>query len=322
MRHPCAHPYASSRRSAVSGAALIMALLTIALVAGLAAAALGRLAVAVDSALGRHDQAQARQLARATIDWARMLLAEDARTSSVDHLRESWATLAPPTPVAEGEVAGGIHDLSGRINLNDLLTGSGDDEVAIARFGRLLEIVGVARADTAPLLAALLDWLDADDLARSPGGAEAAWYGVQPHPRRPANAPLVRVEELAQVRGYTPELIARLAPFVAALPAGGRVNVNTAPAEVLAASVPGLTLDAARVLVAERERAWFRDVADFRARLHRDDWGLEADTTQIDVRSKYFVASVRARFGVALVRLDVLLDRSENWPAIVWQTLP
>lgn len=319
MRHFAS--LSSIGRSAVSGAALIMALLTVALVAGLVGAAVGRLAVALDSAVGRHDQAQARQLARGAVDWARNVLAEDARTSSVDHLGEAWAIQLPPIPVEEGEVAGGVQDLSGRINLNDLFTGSGDDEAAIARFERLLQIVGVAKADTAPLLAALLDWLDADDVARSPGGAESAWYGVQPSPRRPANAPLLRVEELAQIRGYTPELIARLAPFVAALPAGGRVNVNTAPAEVLAASVPELTIDAARVLVAERERAWFKDVANFRARLHRDDWKLEVDQTQIDVKSKYFLVTARARFGVSVVRLDALLDRSENWPAIVWQKL-
>ena len=87
------------------GAAVILALLTVALVAGLAAASVGDLGVAMDQVTGRHDQAQARQLARGAVDWARNVLAEDARGSTVDHLGEAWAVQVPPTPVEEGDIA-------------------------------------------------------------------------------------------------------------------------------------------------------------------------------------------------------------------------
>lgn len=304
------------------GAAVILALLTVTLVAGLAAAAVGDLGVAMDQIIGRHDQAQARQLARGAVDWARNVLAEDARTTQVDHLGEAWAVKVPPTPVEEGEVSGELQDLSGRINLNNLVQPDGPNLLELEQFRRLLSLVGIGEAEALNLSAALLDWLDTNDTPRLPGGAESSWYGAQTPARRPANGPLVAVSELTQVRGFTPDLVARLSPFVSTLPVGTastRVNVNTAPAEVLAAAVAGLTLDAARVLIVQRNRAWFKDVADFSARLPASD--VAPDTTTLATTSTYFLATGRARFGVSMVRMEVLLDRSQNWPTIVWQKL-
>ena len=315
------HPLLHAQR----GAAVILALLTVALVAGLAAASVGDLGVAMDQVTGRHDQAQARQLARGAVDWARNVLAEDARSSTVDHLGEAWATKVPPTPVEEGEVSGELQELSGRLNLNNLVRADGSsgstsaDIVEVEQFQRLLGLLGTGQSEAGSLTTALLDWLDSDDTPRLPGGAESTWYGAQTPPRRAANAPLVAVSELLQVRGFTPQLVARLTPFVATLPVGSTVNVNTAPAEVLAAVVPGLSLDAARVLVVQRSRAWFKDLADFKARLPSQE--MQPDITRLATTSRHFLATGRARFGVSMVRMEVLLDRSQNWPTVVWQKL-
>lgn len=318
MRRAAPTPLPRARQR---GAAVILALLTVALVAGLAAAAVGDLGVAMDQVTGRHDQAQARQLARGAVDWARNVLAEDARGSTVDHLGEAWAVQVPPTPVEEGELAGEIREQSGRINLNNLVQADGPDLGEMDQFLRLLAILGVGDSQALDLRAALLDWLDADEEPRLPGGAESTWYGAQTPPRRSTNGPLAAVAELAQVRGFTPELVARLTPFVAALPAGSRINVNTAPAEVLAAATPGLGLDTARALVAERGRAWFKDIADFEARLKSRSPDADPDTARLATTSRHFLVTGRARFGVAMVRMEVLLDRSQNWPTIVWQKL-
>ncbi len=312
-------PLLAHRARPQKGAAVILALLTVTLVAGLAAAAVGDLGVAMDQIIGRHDQAQARQLARGTVDWARNVLAEDARTTQVDHLGEAWAVKVPPTPVEEGEVSGELQDLSGRINLNNLVQA---DILEVQQFQRLLGLVGVSDSEALTLTDALRDWLDADDEPRLPGGAESSWYSAQTPARRPANGALVAVSELTQVRGFSPDLVARLSPFVATLPGGTsntRINVNTAPAEVLAAAVEGLSLDAARVLIVQRNRAWFKDVADFSARLPSSV--QNPDTNGLATTSTYFLATGRALFGVSMVRMEVLLDRSQNWPTIVWQKL-
>lgn len=308
------HPPA--RRLRQRGAAVILALLTLALVAGIAASTLGDLGVAMDHVSGQHDQIQARQFARGAIDWARNVLADDARNSTVDHLGEAWATRIPPTPVEEGEVAGDLKDQSGLFNLNNLYQNGGSDALAMEQFQTLLELLGVNGSDALRLTNALLDWLDSDSSPRPKGGAEADYYASLGSTIRPANAPLIAVAELRQVRGFSTDLVARLTPFVTAIPTGTQINVNTAPAEVLAAAIPGLGLDGARSVIQERQRAWYKDINDFSARLPKKN--LSPDTSRLATTSRYFLATGRARFGVSVVRMEVLLDRKQTWPEILW----
>lgn len=299
------------------GAAVVVALLTVALVAGIAAAAIGDFGFALEGAVSQHDRAQAAQLARGATEWARNVLAEDARSSNVDHLGEAWAMRVPPTPVDDGEVAGEIVDLSGRFNLNNLLRDGQPSPADLARFRRLLVGLGLSEGEALARAAALLDWIDADDVSSAADSAENAWYGSQSPPYRAANAALIEVGELARIRGFTPELVALLRPLVAALPAGSTVNVNTAPPAVLAALLPGLDQAAARQLVQQRERAWFKDLADFSARLPRLD--ETPDLAAFATTSRYFLVTGRARYGVATLRREVLFDRSQRWADIVWQ---
>ena len=64
---------------------------------------------------------------------------------------------------------------------------------------------------------------------------------------------MIQVEELYRVRGFDAATVAKLRPFVTALPARTPVNVNTAPREVLAAVLPELSRDGDRA--ARRSRA-------------------------------------------------------------------
>ena len=318
----CAEP------SAQRGAAVIVALLAVALAAGLAAAVLGDFGRSVDSVSGRHDQAQARLLARGAVDWARNVLADDGRRTVVDHVHELWAVQVPPTPVGEGEVGGEIRDRSGLFNLNNLVHDGRSDALARAQFARLLAVLDVAPVDAERLADAVATSIGGAVMSADTGGGTAAGVGSNTflsgmrhdfgNDAAGAGGSLLDPAELRRVAGFDDALVDRLEPFVAALPAPSRINVNTAPAEVLAALVPGLELNGARVLVAERERAWFRDLADFRARL---PGAAHPPTSTIDVRSRHFVVIGRSRFGSAVVRMEVLLDRLDTWPAIIWQRI-
>ncbi len=258
------------------------------------------------------EHAQAEVLIQAGVDWARAVLSDDRRLSNVDHLKEPWALRLPPMPVDNGELAGNIEDQQGTFNLNNLVAGGKISAVQLERLRRLLPILGLP----APLAYALADWVDADNDAQPNGGAEDEYYlSLQP-PYLAANRPLSDVAELALVRGFDDQVRARLIPFVSALPANTALNVNTATAEVLCAVI-GLDLDAARALVAQRERSYFRDYVDFSSRLPR---GTEVANNEIIVSSKYFVARVRVSIGGAQARGVVLLSRPDiGWPAIVWR---
>lgn len=312
-------PSGASSRCAERGAAVIMALLTVALVAGIATALIADYGAGLESLAGRRDQAQARWLARGAVDWGRNVLSDDAGSNTVDHLGETWTVRVPPTPVEDGEVGGELRDQSGLFNLNNLAPGGFGNEEQAQSLVRLMIAIGIAAGEAEHLTEVLVDWIDADSIALRGGADEASVMRAEGAPYSPPNAPLAHVDELSQVPGISDETLARLRPFVTALPAPSPINVNTASAEVLHALIPKLSLDAARVLVAERERAWFKDIPDLNARL--PEGSGPTPTAYAGVRSLYVLATGRARYGLSVVRMEVLLDRRQKWPEIVWQRI-
>jgi len=262
------------------------------------------------------NHVQARALVQTGVDWARAVLSDDRKTSSVDHAGEPWALNLEPMPVENGELAGRIDDQQGLFNLNNLVKEGKIDSTQLGYYRRLLSVLGLP----AVLAGTLADWIDADSEPQAQGGTEDEYYRSLQPPYLAANRPMADLSELALVRGYDDGMRARLRPYVTALPRATAVNVNTAPAEVLAAIVDGMSLDQARSLVAQRERTYFRDVADFRDRLPRN---LTIPAASVVVNSAYFVVSLRATIGPAEAQGLALLEREgSGWPAIVWRKYP
>ncbi|MCB1914185.1 MAG: type II secretion system minor pseudopilin GspK [Rhodocyclaceae bacterium] len=312
-------PSPASCRCAERGAAVVTALLTVALVAGLASALVADYGAGLESLAGRRDQAQARWLARGAVDWGRNVLADDRRRTRVDHLGETWAIRVPPMAVEEGEVGGELQDLSGLFNVNNLAPAGEASEANAEAFVRLASATGISAVEAAEIARRIADWIDSDELSSLGGGDEAGEFRALGAEQRPPDAPLAHIDEIVAIPGIPAEVLARLRPFLVALPSPSRINVNTAGAEVLHAIVPCLPLDAARILVAERERAWFRDLPDINARLPEGSGPVIADLTA--VQSDYILATGRARYGLSVVRMEVLLHRHQNWPDILWQRI-
>ncbi|MEO8716603.1 MAG: type II secretion system minor pseudopilin GspK [Burkholderiales bacterium] len=303
-------------RAQQRGVAVVMAMGVVALAAMAAAAMLASQSTWSRYAelAAEHDQAKA--LVQAGVDWGRAVLSDDRRLSNVDHLGEPWALRLPPMPVDNGELAGQIDDQQGLFNLNNVVANGVVSAERLAQFQRLLQVLDLPAA----LANSLADWIDADNETLPQGGAEDAYYQTLQPPTLAANRPLTDVAELALVSGFDERVRARLRPFVTALPRFTPLNVNTAPAEVLVAVVQGLDLDAARALIAQRERAYFRNAAEFSAQLPP---GAVAPGNGIAVSSQYFLASVRVTIGSAEARGSALLAReAPGWPAVVWRKYP
>jgi general secretion pathway protein K len=116
-----------------------------------------------------------------------------------------------------------IVDLNARVDLN----ASGRAVI----LGLLDQFVDARKAEE--LVEALRDWTDEDEVP-SPYGGEAPEYLASGSPFLPPNRPLLRLDELPRIRGFTDSLALVLAPYVT-VHGDGRVNVNTAPRPVLAA---------------------------------------------------------------------------------------
>jgi general secretion pathway protein K len=290
------------------GVAIIMVLLIVAIATSLAAYMAMQQNLWQRQVESQFERAQARQLGAAGIDWARAVLAEDARGNAVDHEKEIWTLRLPAIPVEGGEVIGAIEDRQGLFNLNNVASN-------VAQFQRLLAVLGLP-PDLAPALA---DWIDADSEPQA-GGAEDGYYLALAQPYRTSNRALVELGELVRIKGFDSRTIESLRAFVSVLPAARTpVNVNFAPAEVLVAVIEGMTLSDARLLVQQRQGQPYKDIADFKLRLPHG--GIKVVDSDISVKSDFFWVTGRASVGQAQVVTQALMQRASNWPTVVWQSV-
>jgi general secretion pathway protein K len=286
-----------------------VALLTAMLIAALATVAAVAMAARQQLDMRRTgnvlDTDQAYLFTLGVESWAKEILARDRRDGEVDHPEEDWATVLPPIAVEGAVVAGRIEDMQGRFNINSLLDAEGKaSEDDVQRFRRLLAALELDES----LADAVVDWIDADVEPRFPNGAEDTVYLGMAPPYRTANALMESPSELLLVNGFTPEIYAALAPYVAALPARTPININTASAPVLMALTEGITESDATQLIDERGEKGYQTVEDFLA--HPLLKERRQNIASIAVSTSYFMIHANARFERSKVDLHSLVSRS------------
>lgn len=254
--------------------------------------------VLADQALAYHLGAE---------DWASHLLRRDGDEDTVDDLTEAWNQNGVVMPIEGGQMVGAIEDLQGRFNLNNLLKADGSvDEVAFTQLRRLLDAVGATETDR--VAAAIVDWIDADQDPRAPLGAEDSSYLRLDPPYRSADAPLRWVGELRLVEGVDAATYARLAPYIAALPRGTAINVNTATLPVLqslSADAQGAPLDD---VLARQRGAPFGSTAEFSTAYGRNI----AAGVAIDVKTSYFALTTTVVIEGTASTMYSVLARASN----------
>jgi general secretion pathway protein K len=249
-------------------------------------------------------RAQGDALARGAAAWAAAILVED--DPAIDHLGELWARRIPAFAAEAAELAGAITDEQSKFNVNNLAREGGVAPQDLVAFQRLLTAVGLPVG----LAEAVVDWLDVDDDVMAPNGAEDPYYLARDPPYRAANHRVIDIAELARAKGFDAGILARLAPFITALPEETTVNVNTAPAQVLQALVPGLSAEDATRLVEVRTKRPFASRDDFlKALTQRPSASIDA---QIDIKSRFFRVEATARLGRVVAGYRALLRRSER----------
>lgn len=296
------------------GAALLMAMVIVTLVASLSAAMMWRQWHAVQVEAAQRSRVQSAWMLAGALDWARLILREDARNGGPDHLGEPWAVplaearlstflaldreSADTSDAPDAFLSGAISDLQARFNLANLTTAEGAPSVAdLAVFRRLCENLGV-ESGVAERLAAELVRANPRASAQETGATEAAGRG---------DAPLLppTVADLGWL-GLDAATLAKLAPHVTLLPERTSINVNTASREVIAAAIEGLDLASAERLVQYRQRTPFRSVAEVASQL---GGGLQLDEQRINVTSNFFEVQGRMRIQERVVEERSMVRR-------------
>lgn len=275
--------------------------------------------VQVRSIENQRLQLQKQWILRGALDWAGLILREDAKHSSSDNLDEPWAVpLAETrldqyiesshsgTDIADASLSGGISDAQARYNLNNLCPDGIINPAEVAVFARLL---GLEKLDPA-LAQATADVMAATLKKPESAAADNVEQSV-PQPMK-----LAQLDDLLAVPGFTPEMLDRLKDVVIFLPRATPVNVNTAPATVLAAIIDTLSPADAASLVTSRDTATFRDLADFTHRMPGKP--LSASPGNASVMTNYFLVNGKVRMTRAELEIQALLERSGTVTRLIW----
>jgi general secretion pathway protein K len=291
----------SPRRS--RGAALLIAMSLLVLVTTLASGMVWQQHRAIQVEAAERSRTQSAWILNGALDWARLILREDARSGGPTALSEPWAT-----PLAEARLStflatdkdhnadsgpdaflsGSIVDLQSRYNLRNLVDANKVVEAELSALQRLCEAAG-APTDTAPRIAE---------------GLRAAWAGGD---AQGAAAPLVP-RTLAQLQwlGVDPAALERLQNFVVLLPVRTTVNLNTADAEVIAAVSPGLDAGAAQALVQTRQRGAYKSIDSARRQVSSPNL---LDPKHVGVTSNYFEVRGKLRLDERALEERSIVER-------------
>lgn len=285
------------RHATHRGAALLAAMLTVTLVASMAASALWQQWRGVEVESAERSRVQSAWLLTGALDWSRLILREDARSGTVDHLAEPWAV-----PLQEARLSsflaldqssddeakntflsGQISDLQARLNVFNLADGDTVSAPMQLAFGKLFDLLDLPPSELKLLTQNLRLTMDT--------GTRAQASALTPLPPQ-------RVEQLVWL-GVSPQTVMRLHPYITLLPERTPVNLNTASATVIYASIPAFQMGDAQRLVNERARSHFRTLNDAGPL-------AAALPDQLSVSSRFF--EVRGR-----LRLDQTTVQERSW---------
>ena len=299
------------------GAAVLLAMLTVVLVATLAATALWQQWRSVEIEARERERLQAGWILVGALDWARLILREDGRSGGPDHLAEPWSIALHDTRLTtflaiepgntelgdDAFLSGHITDAQARLNLGNLIVGNRVSERDLQAFERLFDSLGIDRSELDTMVA---------NLQRTIGLATAELASdAQPVPILP--------QRIGQLRwlGLSADTVQRLAPHVSVLPTRTQLNLNTADALVMAARIQDLDPSDARNLVAARARAPFRNLADVSRQLPQGVVAL--NPSEVGVSSRFFEVRGRLRLQDVVVTEIALVQRNGMSVTTVWR---
>lgn len=280
------------------GIALITILVMVALATIIAATIAKRQSYTNESTAFLKRQNQSISYAESAEAFYSELLVQDSESSkAADYLQETWAKPMPAFPVEDGYVSGQLSDESGKFNINSLLNSDGKpNPVTQEYFSKLLARVGLP----ADAVQSVIDWQDPDDETNGSMGAESSYYQGLAKPYMAANRKFASVEELKLVRGFEGKNFDLIQIYISALPdINTKININTAPAMVLAAIDERIDINTVKSTIESKQGKleYFANVTELMKTpsfdiLAAETFAQKNKDALFDVKSNYFKANI------------------------------
>jgi general secretion pathway protein K len=298
-----------------------------------------------------RNSVQSLRIARSGVQGAIGILKMD--DAQYDSSNDSWNASFPSLALGEGAVQGALSvtvtDEDGKIPINLLLKEYGEnsnqsDEAATSKTqassktdetvndpvdreleARLRALITNLGGDP-DIINALIDWLDTDDDVTTSGGAEDGYYrdrGV--HCK---NGPLDSLDELLLIKGFDRDMVVerKLRDYLTVAPRSDtKINVNTAPLEVLQAVLGTETTGLAQPLNEGdiddlnryRQEHELKTVNDIGSAIKISQDQLGRIKPFVKVNSSYFTVISRYTIGRVVSTVEAMLERNEETVTII-----
>lgn len=299
-----------------AGIALVLTLMAVSFMVAVTVQLFSSVNLQIQASVNLRDSIQLDAMNRAALDLARAALAADQEEDTFDSLHDLWNLLdqeAMGSLLGPGRLTVEVADLSGRLQVNALVSQEKDparrqgvEKVQFELWMRFLTSGRFAiedRDQAEALLDAVRDWIDQDDTERNKGTESGYYQGLSP-PYTTRNGPIPYLEELLLIRGMTPDIFygnedrVGIARFLTVAGGDGKININTAPPEIIAALAEGIDDEMIQSMLLFRQDPdnrellatpqWYREVDGFPGDLNLDQGLLTAV-------SHYFVVTTSAR---------------------------
>lgn len=310
------------------GMAVISALLIATVVAVIAAGMIARQTQTTRSVLSENQRVQGAWVSSGVLEWARHSLWQQRQREVATRLDQPWAQPLRNLQLGadSGLFDGTLSDEQSKFNLRNLVRDGLPDPVEVAAFERLCNSLAVKAGQSGRIVQRVVEAYPRRvqpvvETASNSGGFDSGRLtsAAAANPLLPSSRPMLRhLDDLAGVAGIEPATLERLRPYATVLPALTWVNGNTTSAPVLAARVPGMGLQQAQTLLAERDRGqWFINSGDYLNRLRVPQ--MSTEELRLGITSEWFLLRGQATVQQRQVPVEALLYRSElSKPRVIW----
>ena len=354
------------------GMALLAAMITVLVVTMLASSALWIQSNRFEVESAQRQRGQALWLLTGALDWSRVILREDARSSSTDTLVEPWAVPLQEAKLssfiraqsnASGQTAsenaqdedlteqvflsGQITDVQSKLNFYNLFltarSGAGNlspvntsppnttntlslgaanannaspgasPQGSTLSFIRLIQVLQLPVSEL-ETVNAQLKTLSQSQSSNPTTNNVSSSLGTN------ATAPLMpqRFEQLSWL-GLSESSIRQLLPHATWVPFASAVNLNTASAEVLYASLAGIDFSDAQRLVKARESKPWQNMDQFKQVMSAQNKSMVLNESTQQLSSRLFEVKGQLRIGNTTLTEKSLLLRDNASVQIIWR---
>ncbi|WP_067586793.1 type II secretion system minor pseudopilin GspK [Endozoicomonas ascidiicola] len=304
-----------------SGIALIYVLLIFLLITAVASEIVTNLWLHTEKNTHYLERVQAKHYAMGAEQFVAMLLEQDFQQDKqnermADSFNEDWNVRTVDYDVEQGKIELQVIDEQGLFNLNALAQPPGQEGKSreqsgpdyLAMFENLLQ----SQSMDPELAKKVRQWVSQAQQKGVPESAADAVYLSLDPPRRVAQMPMVSVTELLLVDGFSQPNVEKLLSYITVIPVTAKMNINTAPSEVIRSINNNITEGDVLLINQSREYTGLATMDELNRQVALAGKAGMFPENVVGFFSQYFSVQIKATYRDSTFYLKTLLYRNNE----------